>query len=112
VRGDELLSILRYLIIQEFQHVYLLNRREEVENFLKSNRVEGKDETINFIETAEEAFVKFKWYPKFGGECWSRICRAYLEEDIESVYTLSHNTGKLIDKILKVNLIKEQRNGI
>jgi hypothetical protein len=100
---NELLNALTYLITQEFQHIYLLNRREDIDKFIESHKVKGRDETVNFIETAEKAFTRFKWYPKFGGKCWSKICRAWLEKDIESIYTLSHNTGKLVDKIEKVN---------
>ena len=119
---NEILHTVKYVIAQEFLHIFVLNREEDVTQFLASYHVNYKhtedawelatEESENFVKAAETAFKKFKWYEKFGGEQWSKICRAWLElynqtdkslgvlaADIDHIYNIEHHTGLLFSKL-------------
>lgn len=126
---NEMLHTLKYVIADEFTHVFTLNRKQDVFDFLESRGIEcthkeGEpgfkiDEAVSFIKAAGEAFTKFKWYEKFGGKYWSFICKAWLElynqenkslgvlaADIDHLYNIQHHTGLLYSKLKGYSFLK------
>jgi hypothetical protein len=130
---NEILHAIKFVIADEFNHIYVLNKKQDVIAFLESYgfKVTCKkgypgfkaDRAEEFVKAAEVAFTKFKWYKDFGGKYWSFICKAWLElfnqqdkslgvlaADIDHIYNIEHNTGLLYSKLDGYTFLKSVLN--
>ena len=126
---NQMLHTLKYVIADEFSHIFVLNKKSEVIEFLESHGIEcthktgtpgfKTDRAVDFVKAAEEAFVKFQWYEKFGGKPWNLICKAWLElynqgdkslgvlaADIDHIWDIEHHTGLLYSKLKGYGFLK------